>query len=60
MRSKMKKIKLNSIIAALLILIVSYGCSDDFVDVKSDAVNSEDYFNSEEDFLGLTFTPPKA
>lgn len=46
----MKKIKLNSIIAALLILIVSYGCSDDFVDVKSDAVNSEDYFNSEEDY----------
>lgn len=44
----MKTIKTNKIVFVLFILILS--CSDDFVDVASQDVNSEEYFNTEEDY----------
>ncbi|WP_298538751.1 RagB/SusD family nutrient uptake outer membrane protein [uncultured Aquimarina sp.] len=47
----MKKIKYNIksiVFFVLLTMIVS--CSDDFVDVASEDENSEDFFNSEEDY----------
>jgi tetratricopeptide (TPR) repeat protein len=43
-----KKIVLNFLFAALVLLAVS--CSDDFIDVDSNDENSEDYFNSEQDY----------
>jgi hypothetical protein len=45
----MKKINIK-ILSAILLLTLGFSCSDDFVDVKSQAENSEDYFNSEEDY----------
>lgn len=43
----MKNLKITYIFIALFIMA---SCSDDFVDVKSNAENSENYFNSEEDY----------
>ncbi|MFC0603881.1 RagB/SusD family nutrient uptake outer membrane protein [Winogradskyella pulchriflava] len=43
----MKKLK---IILVFITLVVMASCSDDFVDVESNNENSEDYFNSEEDY----------
>ena len=43
----MKNLKITYIFIALFIMA---SCSDDFVDVKSNNENSEDYFNSEEDY----------
>lgn len=43
----MKNLKITFIFIALFIMA---SCSDDFVDVKSNAENSEDFFNSEEDY----------
>ena len=46
----MKKINIK-ILSAIVLLTLGFSCSDDFVDVKSQAENSEDYFNTEEDYL---------
>lgn len=43
----MKNLKITYIFLALLVMA---SCSDDFVDVKSNNENSEDFFNSEEDY----------
>ncbi len=43
----MKNLKITFV---FLVLIVMASCSDDFVDVKSNNENSEDFFNSEEDY----------
>lgn len=45
----MKKINIK-ILSAIVLLTLGFSCSDDFVDVKSQAENSEDYFNTEEDY----------
>ena len=45
----MKKININ-ILSAIVLLTLCFSCNDDFVDVKSQAENSEDYFNTEEDY----------
>ncbi|MDC1262152.1 RagB/SusD family nutrient uptake outer membrane protein [Polaribacter sp.] len=45
----MKKINIK-ILLAIVLFTLSFSCSDDFVDVKSQAENSEDYFNTEEDY----------
>jgi hypothetical protein len=42
--------KINIKILSILLLTLGFSCSDDFVDVKSQAENSEDYFNTEEDY----------
>jgi hypothetical protein len=41
---------LKHVIAFTVILVISISCSDDFVNVESDDENSEDFFNSEEDY----------
>lgn len=46
----MKKINIKKISILLIIVCFTISCSDDFVDVQSSAENSEDYFNSEEDY----------
>ena len=46
----MKNIKIKIAVMAILMLGLTYSCSDDFVDVKSTAANSEDFFNSQEDY----------
>ncbi|WP_299439021.1 RagB/SusD family nutrient uptake outer membrane protein [uncultured Aquimarina sp.] len=48
----MKKIKYNikSTVVFFVLLGVFTSCSDDFVDVASEDENSEDFFNSEEDY----------
>lgn len=43
----MKNLKITYIFIALFVMA---SCSDDFVDVASNNENSEDYFNSEEDY----------
>ncbi|WP_412561704.1 RagB/SusD family nutrient uptake outer membrane protein [Winogradskyella sp. MIT101101] len=43
----MKNLKITYIFIALFIMA---SCSDDFVDVESNAENSENFFNSEEDY----------
>lgn len=43
----MKNIKLNII---LLMVLITWSCSDSFVDVASEDTNSEDFFNSEKDY----------
>ena len=45
----MKKLNIK-ILSAIVLLTLGFSCSDDFVDVKSQAENSEDYFNTEEDY----------
>lgn len=46
----MKKINIKYIISFIIIISITISCSDDFVDVKSLQENSEDYFNTEEDY----------
>ncbi|SDS23560.1 Starch-binding associating with outer membrane [Formosa sp. Hel1_31_208] len=43
----MKNLKITFVFIALIIMA---SCSDDFVDVKSNNENSEDFFNTEEDY----------
>ncbi|WP_372754107.1 RagB/SusD family nutrient uptake outer membrane protein [Mariniflexile sp.] len=45
----MKNLKIKSSLF-LLILITLFSCADDFIDVKSQDENSEDFFNSEADY----------
>ena len=46
----MKTINIKKYLVAILFLAVTISCSDDFVDVAPTADNSEDFFNSEEDY----------
>ncbi|MGB0880233.1 MAG: RagB/SusD family nutrient uptake outer membrane protein [Polaribacter sp.] len=46
----MKKINIKKIAVLLIIVCFTMSCSDDFVDVQSSAENSEDYFNTEEEY----------
>ena len=46
----MKKININKIVAIIIIALGGFSCSDDFVDVKSNAKNSEDFFKTEQDY----------
>ncbi len=46
----MKKINKKIYIVLIIILTFSVSCSDDFVDVKPTSDNSEDFFNSEDDY----------
>ncbi|MFY9242404.1 MAG: RagB/SusD family nutrient uptake outer membrane protein [Polaribacter sp.] len=46
----MKKINIKIYTVLILILSLNISCSDDFVDVKPTSDNSEDFFNSEEDY----------
>ncbi|TXD51927.1 MULTISPECIES: RagB/SusD family nutrient uptake outer membrane protein [unclassified Polaribacter] len=46
----MKKININKIVALFILTLGIYSCSDDFVDVKSNAKNSEDFFKTEQDY----------
>ncbi|MHA7059482.1 RagB/SusD family nutrient uptake outer membrane protein [Aquimarina sp. M1] len=48
----MKKVKYNikTTVIFFVLLTVIVACSDDFVDVASEDENSEDFFNSEEDY----------
>lgn len=41
---------LRSVFALALLAVCFTGCSDDFVDVESEDVNSENFFNTEEDY----------
>lgn len=45
----MKKINIK-IYTLVLIAAISFSCSDDFVDVKPTSINSEDFFNTQEDY----------
>ena len=45
----MKNIKIKSSLF-LLVFITLFSCADDFIDVKSQDENSEDFFNTEEDY----------
>ncbi|QOD60882.1 RagB/SusD family nutrient uptake outer membrane protein [Polaribacter haliotis] len=45
----MKKLNIK-FLATIMLLVGLTACSDDFVNVESQAENSEDYFNSEEDY----------
>jgi hypothetical protein len=46
----MKKINIKNLVLLLIIVVISASCSDDFVDVKSNAKNSEDFFKTEQDY----------
>ena len=46
----MKTINIKKYLVVILFLVISISCSDDFVDVKPTGDNSEDFFNSEEDY----------
>ncbi|WP_438973095.1 RagB/SusD family nutrient uptake outer membrane protein [Polaribacter sp.] len=46
----MKTINIKKYLVVILFLVLSISCSDDFVDVKPTGDNSEDFFNSEEDY----------
>ena len=46
----MRNIKLKYILVSVLFIGLASSCSDDFVNVESLDINSEDYFNSEEDY----------
>lgn len=46
----MKKINIKIIVIVILILGLNYSCSDDFVDVKPTSENSEDFFNTQQDY----------
>lgn len=47
---KGKKIYIQQIIALLCFTVISLSCSDDFVNINSDDPNSENYFNTEQDY----------
>ncbi|WP_288955706.1 RagB/SusD family nutrient uptake outer membrane protein [uncultured Polaribacter sp.] len=46
----MKKINIKIYLVLILLGVITYSCSDDFVDVKPTSNNSEDFFNSEQDY----------
>ncbi|MDP5092719.1 MAG: RagB/SusD family nutrient uptake outer membrane protein [Polaribacter sp.] len=46
----MKKINIKIFMILILIVGLNQSCSDDFVDVKPTSDNSEDFFNSEQDY----------
>lgn len=46
----MKNINIKIAVILILVLGFNYSCSDDFVEVSPTADNSEDYFNSKEDY----------
>jgi starch-binding outer membrane protein, SusD/RagB family len=46
----MKKINIKIFMILVLIVGLNQSCSDDFVDVKPTSDNSEDFFNSEQDY----------
>ncbi|WP_026778161.1 RagB/SusD family nutrient uptake outer membrane protein [Polaribacter sp. Hel_I_88] len=46
----MKKINIKIYTLLLLVAGFSFSCSDDFVDVKPTSTNSEDFFNTQEDY----------
>ena len=46
----MKKLNIKIISTFLILTGLSVACSDDFVDVTSESQNSEDFFNSEQDY----------
>jgi hypothetical protein len=46
----MKKLNIKIIVASILFIGLTVSCSDDFVDVVSSEANSEDFFNSEEEY----------
>ena len=46
----MKTINIKKYLVVILFLVLLISCSDDFVDVKPTGDNSEDFFNSEEDY----------
>ena len=47
---KFKKIDRKLLIVMLLSLVMVSSCSDDFIDVAPTEENSEDFFNTEEDY----------
>ena len=46
----MKKINIKIIATLMLLMGITFSCSDDFVNVESSAENSEAYFNTEKDY----------
>jgi hypothetical protein len=48
--NNMKKINIKKYIILILVIGLNYSCSDDFVNVKPTSDNSEDFFNSEQDY----------
>jgi tetratricopeptide (TPR) repeat protein len=46
----MKKINIKIISTLIFMMGVTFSCSDDFVNVESSAENSEDYFNTAQDY----------
>ena len=46
---KMRTHKIYSVLFSMLLLVL-WSCNDDFVDVASQDENSEEFFNSEEDY----------
>jgi len=46
----MKKLDIKIKLLIIILISITVSCSDDFVDVESNAENSEDFFNSEDDY----------
>ena len=46
----MKKINIKILVILILVIGFNYACSDDFVDVKPTSDNSEDFFNTKEEY----------
>lgn len=46
----MKNINIKIIVSLVLFIGINYSCSDDFVEVKPTSDNSEDFFNSQQDY----------
>lgn len=46
----MKKINIKIYLVLILTLVLNLSCSDSFVDVKPSSDNSEDFFNTEDDY----------
>ena len=42
--------KINTVLGAFTIMLLVVACSDDFIDVPSKNENSEEFFNSQEDY----------
>ena len=49
-RYTMKKLDIKIKLLIVILISITVSCSDDFVDVQSNAENSEDFFNSEDDY----------
>ena len=47
-KKEMKKLNIKYLF--IILVLLNTACSDDFVDVKSTVENSEDYFNTQEDY----------